>query len=49
MLRLFSLAELDVLRKKDAVVQVFPSALNDLQRQVLRLLRVPAERYLAAS
>jgi transposase len=45
-LRLFSLAERHVLRKDDNVVQRFPPQLNDLQRQVLRLLGVPADRYL---
>jgi len=49
MLRLFSLAERHVLRKNEAVVQVFPPPLSELQRQVLHLLGVPAERYLAAS
>jgi transposase len=48
-LRLFALAERHVLRKQDAVVQVFPPELNELQRQVLCLLGVPAERYQAAS
>jgi transposase len=47
--RLFSLAERHVLRKNETVLQVFPPPLSDLQRQVLRLLGVPAERYLAAS
>jgi transposase len=48
LLRLFSLAERHVLRKDHRIVQLFPPQLNDLQRQVLRLLGVPAERYLAA-
>jgi transposase len=48
-LRLFALAERHVLRKQDAVVQLFPPELNELQRQVLRLLGVPAGRYQAAS
>ena len=48
-LRLFALAERHVLRKQDAIVQVFPPELNELQRHVLRLLGVPAERYQAAS
>ena len=48
-LRLFSLAERHVLRKNETLVQVFPPSLTELQRQVLRLLGVPAERYLAAS
>jgi len=47
-LRLFNLAERHVLRRHDAVVQVFPPPMNDLQRQVLHLLGVPTERYLAA-
>jgi transposase len=49
LLRLFALAERHVLRKNNTVVQVFPSSLSDLQREVLRLLGVPTERYLAAS
>ena len=47
-LRLFSLPEHHVLRQNNGVVQVFSPQLSDLQRQVLHLLRVPAERYLAA-
>ena len=47
LLRLFSLPERHLLKHNDAVVQVFPPHLNDLQRQVLRLLDVPTERYLA--
>ena len=46
-LRLFSLPERHLLKQNDAVVEVFPPQLSDLQRQVLRLLDVPMERYLA--
>ena len=35
------------LKQNDAVVEVFPPQLSDLQRHVLRLLDVPMERYLA--
>jgi len=49
LLRLFSLAERHVLRKNETLVQAFPPSLSELQRQVLRLLGVPPERYLAAS
>ena len=48
-LRLFSLAERPILCKHEALVQVFPPALSELQRQILRLLGVPVERYLVAS
>jgi len=46
-LRLFSLPERHLLKQNNAVVQIFPPPLNDLQRHVLRLLDVPMERYMA--
>jgi len=48
-LRLFALAQRSVLRKNDAVAQVFQPSLSELQRQVLSLLGVGAECYLTAS
>jgi transposase len=43
--RLFSLPTRTTLREKQNVVRVFPPELTDLQRQVLRLLRVPVTAY----
>lgn len=45
LLRLFSLPERHLLMQEEKVVQVFPPQLNDLQRQVLKLLDVPEENY----
>jgi transposase len=46
-LRLFSLAERQLLLKDDRLVQVFEPELTELQRQVLGLLGVPAVAYRA--
>jgi transposase len=44
-LRLFSLAEGQVLRQNESTIQTFDPELTDLQRQILRLLRVPTRAY----
>ncbi len=46
-LRLFSLTERQVLlrRSNGRIVQVFPSDLTDLQREVLRLLGAPEHTF----
>lgn len=44
-LRLFSLAEGQVLRQKGRMIQTFDPELTDLQRQILRLLGVSTQAY----
>jgi len=48
-LRLFSLAERVSVLAGEQIVRVFPPTLTELQRQVLRLLGVPASAYLAST